>query len=148
MGTQTQVWFRAYLYFTADPAASVRVLNESQGTTACAVVVVTPSGKLQVRTGSTGTQTLTTTRVIPLNQWFRIEGYVTGSATAGQVELKLFQTADSTTPDETDASAPNINTYGTMDHYSFGISTTAANVAEYWEDDIAISNAGYIGPAS
>jgi hypothetical protein len=147
MGTQTQVWFRAYLYFSADPAATVRVVNQDQGHTACSVVVVLPSGKLQVRTGSAGTQTLTTTNTIPLNQWFRIEGYVIGSATAGQVELKLFKTADSTTPDETETSAPNINTYGAMDTYNFGISTTTANVAEYWEDDIAISNAGYLGPA-
>jgi hypothetical protein len=147
MGTQTQVWYRAYLYFNSDPAAAVRVLDQDQSHSASAVVVVLSSGKLQVRTGAAGTQTLTTTNTIPLHQWFRIEGYTIGSATAGQVQLELFKIADSTTPDETDTSASTINTYGAMDTYNFGVSTNTANVAEYWEDDIAVSNAGYIGPA-
>ncbi|HSR85153.1 MAG TPA: hypothetical protein VLM11_13335, partial [Streptosporangiaceae bacterium] len=114
IGTQSQVWFRAYLYFTADPAVTVRVANQDQGTIACAVVVVLPSGKLQVRTGSAGKQTLTTTSTIPLNRWFRIEGHAIGSPTAGQVQLELFKTPDATTPDETDTSAATINTYGSM----------------------------------
>ncbi|HSR87236.1 MAG TPA: hypothetical protein VLM11_23900, partial [Streptosporangiaceae bacterium] len=148
MGTQTQVWFRAYLYFTANPAATVRVINQDQGHTACAVVVVLPSGKLQLRTGSAGTQTFTTTSTIPLNHWFRVEGYTIGSSTAGQVQLELFKTPDATTPDETDTSAATINTYGSMDTYNFGISAYTANVATYWEDDVAISNGGYLGPAA
>jgi hypothetical protein len=148
MGTQTQVWYRAYLYFNAYPAATVRVVNQDQGVTACSVVVVLSSGRIQVRTGATGAQTLTTTATIPLHQWFRIEGFVTGSATAGQVQLKLFKTADSTTPDETDTSAPTINTTGALNTYNFGVSTYTANVAEYWEDDIAVSNVGYLGPAA
>ncbi|MBO0825578.1 MAG: hypothetical protein J2P27_17260, partial [Actinobacteria bacterium] len=147
MGTQSQVWFRAYLYFNADPAATVRVLDQDQGHTASAVVVVLPSGRLQVRTGAAGTQTLTTSAAIPLHQWFRIEGYTIGSATAGQVQLQLFNAADATTPDETRTSAATINTYGSMDTYNFGVSSNTANVARYWEDDIAISNAGYLGPA-
>lgn len=148
VGTQTQVWFRAYLYFTANPAATVRVLDQDQGHTACAVVVVLPTGRIQVRTGSTGTQTLTSKSTIPLNRWFRIEGYVIGSPTAGQVQLEIFTSPDSTTPDETLTSAANINTYGPMDTYNFGISTTTANVATYWEDDMGISTSGYLGPAS
>jgi hypothetical protein len=148
MGTQTHVWYRAYLYFNSYPAASVRVVNQDQGVTACAVVVVLPTGKLQVRTGTAGAQTLTSTTTIPLHQWFRIEGYTIGSPTAGQVQLKLFKTDDSTTPDETDTSAPNINTNTAMNTYNFGVSTNTANVAEYWEDDIAVSNVGYLGPAA
>jgi len=148
MGSQTQVWYRAYLYFNSDPAAAVRVLDQDEGHSASAVIVVLSSGKLQVRTGSAGTQTLTTTNTIPLHQWFRIEGYTIGSPTAGQVQLKLFKSADSTTPDETDTSAPNINTNTAMNTYNFGVSTYTANVAEYWEDDIAVSNVGYLGPGS
>lgn len=148
MGTQNEVWYRAYLYFNSYPAASVRVANQDQGVIACAVIVVLPTGKLQIRTGAAGAQTLTTTNAIPLHQWFRIEGFTIGSATAGQVQLKLFENADSATPDETQTSAPTINTYGAMNHYNFGVSTNTANVAEYWEDDLAITNVGYLGPAS
>ena len=147
MGTQSQVWFRLYCYLTANPAATIRLWDADQSATACGVIVVLSTGHLQFRTGSAGTQTLNSTNAVPLNAWWRLEGFCTGSATTGQVEFKLYTTPDSTTPLETQTSASNINTTGTMDHYSFGISTNTANVAAFWEDDLGLSSTGYIGPA-
>ena len=147
-GFQPQVWFRTYVYLTALPAATIRLVNADNGTTACAVVVLLTTGKLQVRTGAAGTQTLNSTNTVPLNQWFRIEGYCFGDPVVGQVELKLFLTPDSVTPDETKTSPANVNTFGTMNHLNFGVSTNAPNVAPFWEDDLGFSNVGYLGPGT
>jgi hypothetical protein len=146
MGLQAKAWFRTYVWVDAWPAATIRLINMDQGTTACCVVVLLSSGKMQVRTGSAGTQTITTTNTVPTGAWFRIEGFCIGDPALGQVELKLFTDPDSPTPLETQTSAANVNTFGLMDHFNVGVSTTTANVAAYWEDDVGFSNVAYLGP--
>jgi hypothetical protein len=146
MGSQSQVWFRLYLYFTANPPANHRVLQLLSGGSAAAGVIVASNGKLLV-VNAAGSSVTTSTATIPLNAWFRIEGFVIGSATVGQTELKLFTSADSTTPAETDSSAATQNTTGTLDTYRFGVAVSVASVGPFWMDDIGLSAAGYIGPS-
>ena len=148
LGSQSQVWFRFYLYITALPAATIRLCNGDQGSTSCAVVVLLTTGKLQIRTGSAGAQTLTSTNTVPLSQWIRVEGFFIGDPANGQVELSVFLTPDSTVPTEVTTSGPNTDTFGAMNHFNFGVSTNTANVAPYWEDDVGFSNLGYLGPAT
>jgi len=147
MGSQAQVWFRLYLYFTANPSATQRVFAALQGGTACATIAVGTSGKLQFLNAA-GSAIFTQTGTIPLNQWFRIEGFIIGSATVGQVELKRFNSPDSTVASETNTSAASQNTTGAMDTYRFGhgAGSALANLGPWWQDDIGLSNGGYLGP--
>ena len=148
MGTQNQVWFREYLYFTANPGSAQRVFEPNSGGTAGGGVMVGTSGKL-LTVDSSGTTETTSTNSIPLNAWFRIEGYVIGSATAGQVQVALFDSPDSTVSTEVNTTAGNLNTGGPLTVYRFGHGdgSTIANLGPFWMDNIGLSNAGYLGPS-
>ena len=147
-GTNAQVWFRLYLYFTANPAALTHVYccETTGGATQCISVRVTTTGKIRVE-DSTFTQILITAASITLNQWVRVEGFVIGSATVGQAEVKLFNVTDSVTPTETQTSAATMNTGGPVAFNNFGNLATVAN-ASYWLDDLGLTNVGYLGPVA
>jgi hypothetical protein len=147
MGSQAQVWFRLYLYFTANPAANTRIAQFGSGS-AGAFLRLTSSGTIAVVNLNGGAVITTTSASIPLGTWFRVEGFVLMSATVGQTELKLFTTApDAPVPSETDTSAASLNLgAATISGFLFGVATAQANVAAYWQDDLGLSNTGYIGP--
>lgn len=147
MGTQAQIWFRSYLYFTANPGSATDVIEGASVGGLCAGVQLATNGTLIFR-NSAGTTIFTTTATIPLNQWFRLEGFIIGSSTVGQVSLSLYKTADSLTPDETDTSAATQNTRGSMTQYRFGQLTARVNAGPFWQDDLGISSTGPLGPAA
>lgn len=146
--TGSQIWYRLYLYFTANPGTAFRILliNSSGGTNIA--VVVNTGGTLRVN-NSAGSQISVTTASIPLNQWFRVEGYCICSATVGQSQLILYDTADSTTPTETDTTAATQNTgAGPVTGAYFGeTGTTIADLGPYWQDDVGVTDQGYLGPS-
>lgn len=142
MGTQTQIWYRMYLYFTSAPA-SFGLWRALQGASLCAGIVLVTDGTIQGRSSSNAT-VFTTASSYPLNQWFRLEGFVTGSASVGQMQLKLFGSPNGTIPTETQTTAANLNTLGSPNTYQYGVLTSDA--ATFWMDDLGLSSAGYIGP--
>lgn len=123
MGTQTTVWFRLYLYLTAYPALNTRLWNATDASTACGSLLVhsstSPAGVL-IFAGPSGSAILTSTNAVPLNQWSRIEGFLTGSASAGQVGFSLYDQKDSLAPTETQTSAATQDTTGPPTKYTFG----------------------------
>lgn len=144
----TQQWYRLYLYMTANPSALHTIFGMLVSGTRAADVIVNTSGTLSVRNTS-GTVIVTTTNTVPLNAWFRIEGYITSSATAGQVELKLFSSPDSTTPTETQTSNTSQDTLGgTLNQVRFGLVSGSVAGLSWWMDDVAVSTSGYIGPGA
>ena len=147
MGSHTQVWFRLYLYFTALPSASTAIWRAYQGTQqVCGLNLQTSTGQLRME-DSSNAEIFGTTAPAPTGRWFRLEGFVIASASAGQVQLKLYDNADSTIPTETDTSAATVNTFGAPDNYRFGAVTSAANIGPFWMDSIGLSSTGYLGPA-
>ena len=148
IGTQSQLWFRYYVYVTAVPTALYRTLAflNPSGSTLCGAVSLTTSNQIVI-TDSGDTARATITSGIPLNQWFRLEGFIIGSATAGQVSLSLFTPKDSVTPVETHTSAASFNTTGFIGQTRWGVPGAAANAGPLWLDDIGVSNTGYLGPA-
>lgn len=145
IGTQTTVWIRTYLFFTAAPAVQHRVVNFVGAAASRGNVLATTAGKL-IFTNSGG-GTVLTSLAFPTNAWFRLEAMFTGSATVGQWEYKIWYTPDSAgTPDDTQTSAANLNTGGTVDTYRFGFGSAVANAGPYWQDDVGVSTAAYIGP--
>ncbi len=148
LGTVSQAWFRIYLYLTANPAAALRLIFANNSGTRCANLQVTTGGKLQwLNTSGSSITGATTANSVPLNAWCRIEGFVLGSATAGQVETRLFTTVNGTNPLEIVTSAPAQNTAGSMNGVIFGPNNTNSNVGPFWVDDLGLSTTGYIGPA-
>jgi hypothetical protein len=146
MGTQTTIWFRVYAYYTANPASNIRIWNATASGTSCGSVLVSTTGKL-LFANSAGTTVLTSTNSIPLNAWFRLEGFLTGNASTGQLEFKLFLTPDAVTPDETQTSAATQATTGPPTDYTFGNGgTSTSNFGPIWIDDLALSSTGYPGP--
>ena len=142
----SQVWVRMYLYFTANPANAHRVFAATAGSGVAAALQVMTTGALRW-TDASGSAIVTTTTTIPLNAWFRVEGFVTGSATTGQVSLSLYTTPDSLVPAETFTSAATQNTAGLVTDVRYGVSAAVASVGPFWMDDIGISATGPLGPS-
>lgn len=140
MGTQTQVWFQSYMFFPSLPGGITRFFTTSVGGVGMARFAITPAGQLQV-SGSSSTFT-TGTATIPTNQWFRVNGYAIGSATAGQTQVNFYSPMDSLVPVETDTSAATINTGGPSTSYSFGPGAGTANQGPFNMDDLWLSSNG------
>lgn len=144
-GSLAQVWFRAYLYITAaPPSGNARFFDARQDPTVAGSVAISAAGKIAAQDSATVTQATSTT-TLPLNAWFRIEGYVIGSATVGQIQAKIFTSPDAVSPVETVTTAATINTTGTINRVDYGNPSSAANFA-FWLGDVGVSSTGYIGP--
>lgn len=142
-----QAWFRLYLYFTANPTNTHRVFSATAGGSVAAALSVTTSGTLRW-TDTAGSTVFTTATAIPLNAWFRVEGFVTGNGDgAGQVALSLYAVPDSAAPAETYTSPATQSTAGLITDVRYGVSAAVASVGPYWMDDIGVSITGPLGPS-
>jgi hypothetical protein len=141
------VWVRAYCYFTANPGATIYLCRIAQAAgTSVAGLALDTAGKLLIKDGA-GTIQATSAAAIPLNNWFRFEAKVFGSATVGQVTLLRFDTADAVAPSETLVTAATLNTAGAMSRIRFGhTGTGVATVGPWWMDDLAVTTNDWIGP--
>lgn len=142
VGTLTEHYGRVYLYATANPSGSVRLINFDNGGAFACRINLSSAGKLQ---WSDNTGTAATTNSITLNQWVRIEYHVVHSATVGQGEIKLYNTPDSATVTETLTTAANRNTLAQATLYSFGQFAGANIVAIIWQDNIVAGATAYPG---
>ena len=143
----TNSYFRTHCYYSAAPAGNARLFSfQNVAATVMAICYINASRQF-IFADTGGSAILTSTILLPLNAWFRIEGWFFPSATVGQAEYRIFLSPDSTTIDETKTSAATFNTAGTtgVDRCSAGPSSTVA--ITYWLDDVALSDQGYIGPA-
>ena len=145
-----QVWFRIYLYVTAQPAANNRVVtfwNTTSAGTLCGAVLTNTAQKI-IMQNSGSTTILTSANTYPLNQWFRVEGFLLASATVGQLEFRLFNGLDDPTILETQTSTALQNTGASVGSIGWGISNSPASaVGPLWLDDFGVSTTGYLGPA-
>jgi hypothetical protein len=144
-GSLTEIWGRQYLYRTALPASShklIRFFNNASATNG--FISINGTGKIQaldsVSAGATGTVT------IALNQWIRIEYHLICSATVGFIEALLFNTKDSETPDETITSAANKNTLADVHQVHVGIVSSTDNGGGFRLGDLQVNNTDYPGP--
>jgi hypothetical protein len=145
----SQIWFRVYIWMAALPTSgnTVTFIRTRAGSTTCGQVAINSSGKVLTLNASGSTQTTSTTTV-PTSQWFRLEGYVIGSPTAGSIQVKIFTTSkDELTPDETDTTGTSVNTdSASMTRIDFGPSAASAAFTCYI-DDIGASDTAYLGPS-
>ena len=66
----------------------------------------------------------------------------------GQVEVRLFNSPNVTTPTETIVSATGLNIGSSTDTVQIGRSGTQAFSTTFWTDDPAIATSGFIGPVA
>lgn len=145
IGTRKLLFLRCYLNVTALPSADALIARcYGSGSIRCGLWV-TSTGALRW-TNASGSTIQTSTNTVTTSSWARLEGMLCGDASAGQVETRLYKTADSLTATETQVSAASQNTGGTIDEIRWGNATGV--VVTYYLDDLAATDLGYFGPAS
>lgn len=147
IGTQTTLFVRMYLWIPSNPGTNHRLFDLVASPNLCGALYLTTTGKVEaVDTG--GGQMTITTNSVALSQWIRVEAKYTASATVGQAEVRLYNSADSTTADEIKISAASFNTQASFNEYRFGAAgdPMPAN-RTIWYDDIGLSTVAFLGPA-
>lgn len=143
-----QVWFRMYCYIPAYASGfSNSVFETFPSSGYGADLRIEPDGTIQFL-DSNGTAQLTMSTTAPTAAWFRFEGYVIGSATAGQMQLQIFTSPDSATPTETETSGSTVNTGGLTASVNYGVvgQGGSGGAFQIYLDGLGASSAGYIGP--
>jgi hypothetical protein len=153
MGSQSQVWLRMYLYLTDLPvttgcAVDAPILQFDNGTVYMGwAKIERTTGAITMLNGAE-TSSITSTNVLPLNKWARVEMWYKFSTTVGQVELRLFLDPDSDTADETVTSAANWNLgAATANSYGLGYPNLIAYRPELYISGLELNNVAYPGPA-
>lgn len=142
-----QVWFRLYLFFTGNPTAQLNLLFFSNASnTLCGRLVINTTGKLIMMDGG-GVARATMTTSMPTGAWFRVEGFMIGSATVGQVSMSRYDTMDSGTATETQASAATLNTTGAIANLQLGCTNANGQNITFWMDDLGMSDTAALGPS-
>lgn len=148
LGTVTDFYGRAYLYLAANPTTVPHrfVRDRLAGVTKYSVEITT-SGFVQINSDAS-TSVGTGAVAVSLNQWVRIEWHFIHSATVGQIEAKLFNSAESTTATETITSAANLTTAASADSVQFGNWQSTTNEPAFWIAGVAANWDRYPGPLS
>jgi len=151
LGTVTDHYGRLYIYPT-DLSAIHYFIGPTQASFTPATyndtgLTLTGTGAIELR-DSAATVQATTTTVVPLNAWSRIEYHFVHSTTVGSVEVKMFvgANAEGTVPDET-KTASSINTNTNASYLMIGNGNNAATLT-FWLDDIIAGASSYPGPVT
>lgn len=149
MGSQSQVWWRQYLYLTAyTPTYELVIWESDNGAVYTGVVGLWEvTGELVVRQSDLGGPEVLSTNPVPLNEWFRLEGRFQYSTTTGNFDVKLFLEPDSEDPTET-ISATNFNLgASSANSFAFGSAFQAQQKPTTYYSGWGLSNEGWLGPA-
>jgi hypothetical protein len=124
----------------------MRLVGWFNVTTLCGALTLLTTGT--IRSTNTGGGTVSTgAATVAANQLFRLEGFLIGSATVGQIEWKLYTDPEGLVPAETITSTAVQNTLNPVTLVRFGQS--AGGVANWGPvnfDDVGASDVGYMGP--
>ena len=149
IGTQTEFWFRMYLFHTANPSVRTRIWQaDISGSTLCGGLFLNTNGTLDM-SATGGTAVITSTNSVPLSAWYRVEGFLIGNTSTGQISFSLYTTMDDATPLETKTSSAAQNTGGSPNSARYGCfaATTETPAFDLWIDDIGLSSTGALGPS-
>lgn len=141
-GTQSETWGRLYLWSQSAPTGVTGIVRFVVGGSQAARIRYEPTGLLTLSDAGNAAE-FSTAAAIPTGQWVRIEWHIQFVATNATVELRTYNTADSTTPTESlSTTAAGIG--AGCDRVEFGSfnSTTWTG----WMDGIQVNNTGWPGP--
>jgi hypothetical protein len=143
LGTQATVYYRAYLYLTSNSAA-VQPVEVRAGGSSAASIAISTSGNLRLVNGAFAV-VMTFSGMVPLGQWFRLEGLFTGDPSNGVISCSQFNSMDSVTPTESHTLTGQ-DTTGSLTQTWFGQTSSVANTPAFWLDDVGVSSSGPLGP--
>lgn len=135
---------RCYVRTAALPSVdrSIVELLDATATTNRANIRIRSTGTVRLRNAANGT-VATTTTVLSIDTWYRIEWRIDGSTT-GAYELHLFA-GNSATPLESIVGG-TADFGGAIGAINFGFVSNAANIASLWLDGIEVNDTGLPGP--
>lgn len=140
-GTQTEHYGRIYIYVASLPSGLWRgIVGNSEF--ADFMLSISSDGKLRIddNTGVTNG-----TVAIATNQWVRIEWHVVHNISTGSFEVRLYNTADSNTADDTIiASSRNTGANSTL--IWFGVISGTGFAWQVYMDRIVANAATWPGP--
>lgn len=141
----TDVWGRIYYWTSGLPnTAAFPVRGFDTGARAWEIFLDS-LGHVNVRDNG-GTTRGTGSVVISTSQFIRMEFHMISSTTAGFMEVKLFNNADSSTPSETITSTGAFSTLSRTDEIRFGENQTNNASRTLYMDNLLLNNTGYPGP--
>jgi hypothetical protein len=144
-GTQAKWYGRVYVWFDSLPTGDVRLVRARGGNTLRFAIDVMHGGQLRLKDASNKTIASTRTSILT-GGWVRIEWGV--NQTTGQVEVRLFNSPNVTTPNETIVSATGLAIGPSTDTVQIGRSGSQAFSTTFWTDDPALGTSGFIGPVA
>lgn len=141
---------RLYFYMTANPASVWELAQVATGgivsTNMCLYMDITSTGKIRVL-GNNVTLQYTFTNSVALNQWVRVEYLVVPSLSVGQLQVKLFNNADSTTPTEDSGLLTGKNTNSAIDRFTYGVVFNGDEPSStHWYDNLVGNATAFPGP--
>ena len=134
LGSLTDHYGRFYMYLSADPPADNQLVWMGNSGSQVARIWINTTGHIYTDAtgGSGGSGPMAA--AVALNQWVRVEYHVFNNASTGIIEVKLFNSAESTTPTET-TTATAQNTQTLTNQILFGWNKTGTNLPKLWIDD-------------
>jgi hypothetical protein len=143
----TEIYVRAYYYFTGFPTSSQAIIKTliSDYSAQCWRIDVMSTGQVRIRDGALAT--LATSGVIlSPGIFYRFEVHsIAGTGTTGTIELRVY-TADQTTPRYSYINTA-CNTNTELSHIQFGAILGGSLIPTVFLDDIAVDQTGWIGTA-
>ena len=143
LGGWESLYGRVYVWFDALPSGDLRLIRGKDGTDLSFAVDILSNGRLQAKDRSDQTIAQTSSSIIT-DGWVRIEWRV--DIGTGQIDLLLFNNANSPTPTDSATSGPGqaIGRDGRSMH--IGRSGSQHFSVVFWTDDPAVSTGGFLGP--
>ena len=141
----TDTYGRFYLYRSAVPSGTLHQLIRFQNTGSFSsyIAINHSTGRLYIRDVSAA-KTATGTVSIATSQWIRIEYHLVTHASTGSLEVKLFNSPDSTTATETISFTAG-NTLSAIDTYRIG-NISSMTDGPWYMDQILLNATSYPGP--
>ncbi|OPG10563.1 hypothetical protein [Microbispora sp. GKU 823] len=143
------VWARAYIWLTGYPSSFTDFFITLRGASSdLTQLCISTTGKLSIRKSGASPDQALQTGSVPLNQWVRVEFSVhIGTTTSDSTcEIRRYDSADAAAAswsERTQASAIDLGTI-----IPVGIAFWRASGGNYEYDDVAVTDVGWLGPAS
>jgi hypothetical protein len=138
-------WYgRVYVWLDSQPSGDLRLVRAVSGSSLACAIDLLADGTIRV-VDSANNVIATIGSRFRTDRWIRIEWHI--DQQAGQVQIRLYNSADSTTPSATAISSTGRSIRSSSSQVQLGRSGTEPTAITFWTDDPAISSNGFLGPS-
>jgi hypothetical protein len=142
-GTRAQTWGRVYLWSNGHPSGVTGIIRWVTGGSQAARLRYESTGVLTLSDAGNAAE-FATAAAIPTGQWVRIEWHIVFVNSGATVELRTYNSADSTTPTENLSTGAAAGIGVNCDRVEFGSLNSATWTG--WMDGIQANDTGWPGP--